>query len=81
MSSEIEQKNTDPQINDCCKNTIELHSAHNQMIVCDKCNELIKLFANEVAYRNYIKYCKSKGRETITGKHFDFNVVIVKRNT
>ena len=80
MSDEVEQENSSPQLGGCCKKTIELHSDHNQMIVCDKCNELIKLFAEEVPYRNYIKYCKSKGRETTTGKHLKFYVVIVKRN-
>ena len=65
----------------CCIQTMDNHSAHNHMIVCDECNDLIKLFSNGAAFRNYLKFCQSKDREVLSGRYKDFYVIIVNKKS
>lgn len=65
----------------CCIQTMENHSAHNHMIVCDECNDLIKLFSNSAAFRNYLKFCASKDRDIMCGRYKEFDVVIVNKKS
>ena len=65
----------------CCMKAIDSHSAHNHMIVCDVCNDLIKLFTDTTSYRNYLKYCNSKGRNILNGRYGEFDVIIVNKRS
>lgn len=65
----------------CCVRSMKAHANHNLMIVCSECNDLIKLFTDEVSYRNYLKYCDSKKRKVISGRYDKFEVVIVKKSS
>ena len=65
----------------CCIDTINAHSAHNHMLVCSECNDLIKLYLDPVAYRNYLRFCQTKDRNVIYGMYKEFSVIIVQKNS
>jgi len=60
----------------CCAETIDVHSANNMMLVCGSCKKFIKLYKEQAAYRNYIKFCLSRKRKVQTAAYGDFHVVI-----
>ena len=46
----------------CCRQTVRSHVAHNPMMVCPDCKMMIKCFADERSFNNYVTFCKSRGR-------------------
>ena len=62
----------------CCKKTIARHAAFNPMILCSGCQHIIKCFTGEKYYRQYIKFCKSRGRKIVTGFYSPYYVVIYR---
>jgi hypothetical protein len=50
----------------CCRQTVRSHVAHNPMMVCPTCKLMIKCFADEKSYNNYVTFCKSRGRRIKT---------------
>ncbi len=62
----------------CCMNTIAVHSAHNPMMVCPECKQIVKCFDNERAFSNYVKFCESRHRKVFTARHEKFFVVVFR---
>lgn len=54
-------------LNACCADTIRQHVKFNPMMVCSECKNIIKCFADERAYQNYLTFCKSRKRPILTG--------------
>jgi hypothetical protein len=52
----------------CCVNTIHLHARHNPMMVCSECKQIIKCFADERSFQNYLTFCRSRRRPVLTGR-------------
>ncbi|MEI6833558.1 MAG: hypothetical protein WCL28_06150 [bacterium] len=50
----------------CCRQTVRSHVAHNPMMVCPDCKMMIKCFADEKSFNNYVTFCKSRGRRIKT---------------
>jgi hypothetical protein len=50
----------------CCRHTVRSHVAHNPMMVCPDCKLMIKCFADEKSFNNYVTFCKSRGRRIKT---------------
>ena len=50
----------------CCLATMRLHAAHNPMMMCPECKQVIKTFGDERAYRNYLTFCKTGHRKVFT---------------
>lgn len=62
----------------CCQETILQHAGYNPMMLCPNCKHIIKCFTREDAFRNYVTFCDSRGRETIVGEFNTYKVVIFK---
>ena len=60
----------------CCRETIEAHALYNPMILCQTCKRLIKCFKDSSEYRNYTKFCNSRGRSFETAKYDMYDVVL-----
>ncbi len=54
-------------LNACCADTIRQHVKFNPMMVCAECKNIIKCFADERAYQNYLTFCRSRKRPVTTG--------------
>jgi len=50
----------------CCRQTVRSHVAHNPMMVCPDCKIMIKCFADERSFNNYVTFCRSRGRRIKT---------------
>jgi hypothetical protein len=59
----------------CCHQTIEKLSKCNEMMVCPNCRQIIKVFADEMAYRNFVRFCESRGRIIQKGSHGTLSVI------
>lgn len=62
----------------CCRDTIDLLAVHNPMILCQKCQRLIKCFLNKNSFKNYIVFCKSRNRNVLVDFYDPYHVVIFK---
>ncbi len=62
----------------CCAETISLHAVNNPMMVCSECKQLIKCFKEESAFRNYAKFCRSRGRKIVTDFYENYHVIIFR---
>ena len=69
---------TEPQLATCCTSTIASHVKYNPMMVCAGCRRLIKCFLDKDAFRNYVKFCESRGRNIELGTYDRHYVVIFK---
>lgn len=56
----------------CCRETVRSHVAHNPMMVCPDCKIMIKCFADEKSFNNYLTFCKSRGRRVKTAVESGF---------
>lgn len=65
-------------ISKCCSATIDKHVSFNPMMVCDECRQLIKCFIDRDSFRNYVKFCQSRGRNIIIGQRLGYEVVVFK---
>ena len=62
----------------CCQETIKAHAIYNPMMLCQVCKHLIKCFQNEASFRNYIKFCESRGRQIYTDCFESYRVVVFR---
>ncbi len=60
----------------CCEATIKEHVLHNEMMLCRVCHHIIKCFASESAFRNYLKFCQSRKRSVLTSRAKQHYVVV-----
>ena len=63
------------QLKSCCTVTIDRLAECNPMMICQQCEYLIKCFVDEVAYKNYVKFCESQKREIVQDSYKDYRVV------
>jgi len=70
------KSNGNQQIKECCRLTIEEHVIHNKMMVCDSCKMLIKCYEEKGSYENYLKFCKSRKRKTLTGFYAGHHTIV-----
>ncbi|MFK7872073.1 MAG: hypothetical protein AB8C84_02730 [Oligoflexales bacterium] len=63
---------------DCCMRTVRDNAKFNPMMVCAECKYLIKCFTDDAAYRNYLKFCASRGRQVEHGMLDSYRVTIFK---
>lgn len=63
-------------ISPCCHQTIDKLAKCNQMMVCPQCRQIIKVFSDDSAYRNFVKFCESRGRMVQKGVHDNLQVVV-----
>lgn len=57
----------------CCLGTVESHAEINPIMVCGNCRHIIKIFEEERAYKNFLAFCHSRGRNVkanTVGKYF-----------
>ena len=66
------------EINPCCQETVEVHAINNPIMVCQHCKQLIKCFKDQRAFRNYLVFCKSRGRKVLAGEHQGYYVVVFR---
>jgi hypothetical protein len=50
----------------CCRHTVRSHVVHNPMMLCPDCKLMIKCFADEKSFSNYVTFCRTKGRRIKT---------------
>jgi hypothetical protein len=60
----------------CCRQTVRSHVAHNPMMVCPDCKIMIKCFADERSFNNYLTFCRSRGRRVKTASDVGFFFVM-----
>ena len=60
----------------CCRQTVRSHVAHNPMMVCPDCKIMIKCFADERSFKNYVTFCRSRGRRVKTAADVGFYFVM-----
>jgi hypothetical protein len=60
----------------CCVETINKHAEINPILSCQECKFLIKCFTEESQYRNYVKFCRSRGRKVMSAKYDRYWVVV-----
>jgi len=60
----------------CCRQTVRSHVAHNPMMVCPDCKIMIKCFADERSFNNYLTFCRSRGRRVKTASDVGFYFVM-----
>ena len=65
-------------ISPCCQETINDLVRENPMMVCQKCRNLIKCFIDEKSFRNYIKFCQSRGRKLQAAKLGHYLIITFK---
>ena len=63
-------------LQDCCRTTVRSHVAHNPMMVCPDCKIMIKCFADEKSFNNYVTFCRSRGRRIKTASDVGFFFVM-----
>lgn len=59
--------NWDP-MRSCCEHTVDTHAHINHIMVCGTCKHIIKVFAEEKPFRNFLVFCHSKGRKVMACK-------------
>ena len=69
---------TNPGFRECCVKTVKENAKYNPMMVCPECKYLIKCFSDDAAYRNYLKFCHSRGRHVESGWLEPYQVAIFK---
>jgi hypothetical protein len=62
----------------CCLNTVDSHAEINPIMVCGECRHIIKCFHDERAYKNFLAFCHSRGRNVRAAKYDDLYVVVYK---
>lgn len=62
----------------CCIQTVKLHAAHNPMMMCPECKQIVKCFRDEKTFRNYVKFCKSRHRKISIARHDDMQIVLYR---
>tara|TARA_B100000902_G_C26463982_1_gene506845 strand:+ start:149 stop:460 length:312 start_codon:yes stop_codon:yes gene_type:complete len=72
----VEEDNQD--FLDCCKKTIVQHAAHNPMMVCPDCKQIIKCFDNAKAFQNYRRFCASRHRRILATVFEEWHVIVFK---
>lgn len=60
----------------CCRQTVRSHVAHNPMMVCPDCKMMIKCFADDKSFNNYVTFCRSRGRRIKTAQDSGFYFVM-----
>lgn len=65
-------------LQECCVHTVTLHAAHNPMMMCPECKQIIKCFRDEKTFRNYVKFCKSRHRKITIARHEDMHIVLYR---
>ena len=65
-------------LRECCKQTIEDHAIHNPMMLCQVCKHLIKCFSSESCFRNYVKFCESRGRQVYVDRFQNYYIVVYR---
>ena len=63
----------------CCLQTVSMHSKNNTMMTCSVCEKIIKCFTDATAFRNYHKFCLSRGREFNTEKNSNYHLIAFDR--
>lgn len=66
---------TDTIIKDCCRETMDLLSKNNPMMVCQKCKQMIKVFRSEAPFINFVRFCQSRNRTITANRYGDLWVV------
>ena len=70
--------NRDITLEACCRETIDRHSAFNNMIVCSQCKQILKCFDDVKAFNNYLTFCISRRREIATSQYKNFYIISFK---
>lgn len=63
----------------CCLKTVDLHGKNNTMMTCPVCEKIIKYFADAAAFRNYHKFCISKGRAFAVEESNSYHLIAFDR--
>jgi hypothetical protein len=66
------------QLNECCKQTIDMHAANNPMMVCSDCKQIIKYFNDDRAYRNYQVFCASRHRRILATDYKGLRIIVYR---
>lgn len=75
-SERINASRKNDELLPCCQETIDQHAAHNAMMVCSSCKQIIKCFADERSYQNYRRFCASRHRRILATSYSGINVVV-----
>ena len=59
----------------CCRATIEKHASHNPMLVCPDCRKMIKCYQEYTAFKRYVQFCLSQGREIHLAEHIGYQII------
>lgn len=63
----------------CCQKSILAYSSRNEMLACDDCGRIIKLYEDELVFQNFVTFCNSRHRKIITGECNGYSVVAFYR--
>lgn len=59
----------------CCRTTIDMHAAFNNMMVCSQCKQIIKCFDDAKAFTNYRRFCASRHRRILATEYAERYIV------
>ena len=62
-------------LNACCKTTIEKHASHNPMLVCPDCRKMVKCYQDYTAFKRYVQFCLSQGRDIHLAEYAGYQIV------
>ncbi|MBI2601992.1 MAG: hypothetical protein HYW48_02960 [Deltaproteobacteria bacterium] len=67
---------TKTDLKPCCSKTIQTLVANNPMMSCHECKSIIKVFKEENAFNNFVKFCELRGRNIEVAEIEGYKVVI-----
>lgn len=70
------EENQGSVLSSCCQETIQNHASRNPMLLCHDCRRLIKCFLDQASFKNYVTFCRSRGRTLELGALDPYWIVI-----
>lgn len=68
------------QIKSCCLETIKELIENNPMMVCQRCENLIKCFIEDSSYDKYVRFCQSRKRKIKEASYKNYKIVIFRKH-
>ena len=64
----------------CCHETVRTLIEKNPLMMCQKCENLIKSFLDDSLYKRYLTFCRSRNRSTQESSFKHYKLVIFRNH-